>query len=230
MALNRNPPKTKPAPFIHRERLGFVRLYLDDLDALLRFIRSHTSGLVVLGAGKATADEAGDLRSATPTELRKVAIVTNEPPTRVSLEFKDASVTTTEDNDAARELVGQIASLLREHRRWAGGSMLRSFGWTIGGLFYAPLLVLSAVVQIGKGDGGGWAWIVMVAVLLPMTIFLSVASWVSRKRQGGAVVLPINREEDRSRRTGWRVGIVTAIVGALVGALSTLVVQALTGR
>lgn len=230
MALNRNPPKTKPAPFVHRERVGFVRLYLDDLDALLRFMRSHTSGLVVLGAGKATADEAGDLRSATPAELRKVAIVTNEPPTHVSLELKDASVTTTEDNDAARELVGQIASLLREHRRWAGGPWLRSFGWAIGGVVYALLLVLSAVVQIGKGDGGGWAWIVMVALLLPMTVFLSVASWVSRKRQGGAVVLPINREEDRSRRTGWRVGIVTAIVGALVGSVVTLLVQSLTGR
>lgn len=230
MALNRNPPITKPAPFVHRERVGFVRLYLDDLDALLRFMRSHTSGLVVLGAGKATADEAEDLRSATPAELRSVAILLSEPPMRVMLNQKDASVTTTEDSTAAIELSERVASLLKDHRHGAFRQWCRSFGWTLAALIVAGIMILSSIAQFQRGEGGGWSGIIVAAVYVPLGIFLSAVTWRSRSRQGRVTLLPVNREEDRARRTGWRVGIVTAVVGAIVGSTLTLLVQAIAGR
>jgi hypothetical protein len=148
---------------------------------------------------------------------------------RITLHQKEATVSTTEDSNSARELVGQVTSILREHRSRMPGPWLRSFAWAIGGTLYGLVLVLSAVVQFEKGNDG-WFSIVLASVLVPMSLLVSIAAWVSRKRQGGAVVLPVNREEDRSRRTGWRVGVVTSLVGALVGTIATLLIQSLTGH
>jgi hypothetical protein len=229
MVLNRNPPKTKPAPFSLTENVGFVRFYLDDLDTLVRFVRSHANGFVVIGAERATADEANDLRSATPEELRAVTVVSEKPSMAIVLHEKQAVITTTEDSDPARDLVSRTAALVRGHRRGASGPMVRSFGWALGGFFYAILLVATAASLFSKGDGSGWVWVVLSVILVPASLAFSIAVWRWRKRRGGAAIIPMNREEDRSRRTGWRVGLVTTVLGALVGSGLTLAMQYLAG-
>jgi hypothetical protein len=229
MVLNRNPPKTKPAPFSLVESVGFVQFYIDDLDTLIRFVRSNATGLVVVGAGRATADEAEDLRSATPEELRSVTVVSEKPSFAIVLHEKQAVVTTTEDSDAARDLVSRTASLVRGHRRGATGPVARSFGWAILGLLVAALLAASAVAQVTQGSGAAWVSIVVAVIYVSMSLALSIIVWRWRKGRGGATIIPLNRTEDRSRRTGWRVGLVSTVLGALIGSGLTLAVQYLAG-
>src|SRR3954451_923836 len=107
-------------PRSYRRGLGRIKLYLNDLDDLLEYLRRQCKA-VSSQAGEATAENPDDLIEATPRELKSVIVTTSEPALRVNLLRRAADVSTTQTSAEARAMVDDVHGLLRRRRSpWPG--------------------------------------------------------------------------------------------------------------
>lgn len=232
-ALKRQPPppdEPKP-PSDYRRRLGWLRLYLNDLDDLVRYLRDST-GEVGIKAGDATADEPTDLREARKSELRDVRVVTEDPALTVTLGFDRAQVTTTDTSDKTRGIVDNVVNLLASRRarvtiaaRIVALSVV--FVWLGAMGLFALLGTLARAVDANYTSSFPED-IIAGAVLGPVVGFLgSLGILVIVRGTGRAVIVPERRSENRgisrSTRQSLIVGIVVGVVTAVVTAIATYV-------
>lgn len=225
MALTRNPPPTNKPPFELVEPLGFLRLYLDDLDTLLGFLQARAES-VTLSAGRATADAAIDLRAATPAELRSVAIQTHGPNTTIWLSSGRAEMRTADDSEASQALVADFVALTASHRGGQAAAYWNVFaavGW-IGVLLTgigAMLLIfqaLDAAEDWASTPAVGWGAVVLGLI---GAFGLTGLVWRDQKRPGGVTIYPRLRSESRETSAKSRTALITGIIVAIVTAVAT---------
>lgn len=226
MALTRNPPVTRQPAFVLSEPLGFVTLYLDDLEILLSYLRANSAD-VILSAGSAIADEVDDLKSASSEELKRVAIRTVSPAMTVWLSSSNAEVLTTEQSDKAQKLTTGTAALLREHR----GGGLRSFGRSlITGGFVGLLLMAGAIVGMITSETSSVIGLVFLGFGVSIALGLATLLWISTKKTGRGRIRLLRRSEARAAASTLRVQWAIAITAVLVGVLATLIATKLWGN
>lgn len=219
MALERNPPVTTKPPFALAERLGFIQLHLDDLDDLMRLLRSR-SGAVVLAAKNAVADEAEDLRGATSEELASVALRVSDPDMTIWLQRGRARVETSDDSDAAQSLVADTAALLRTRPARFGSAWFAS-------LFAAsPLVILTTVALIVPVLSNPsrtdlfWPVSLILVGVLAFAIWLGTSNWSLARKAGSAKIIPRFRSEIRAN-SGNRQLVWATILAAFFGSVIT---------
>jgi len=203
-------------------------LYLDDLDALVRLLRSR-SREVVVGAGRATADDVMDLQSATPPELAEITVETKNPDVVIRLYRKQASVSTSEDTEDARALVNDAGSILKDHAHAVARSLILHIVVT---LVVAIFWLSSIAGSMAKASDPLSVILlsILLGLVLAFVIFISYAMWQDRVKTGRARVIPMNRSEARQTRSSNGAPLWAALVGAVAGSAVTLVGQSLLGQ
>lgn len=223
--LHRNPPpRDDPRPAEYARSLGTLRLYLNDLDDVARWLRPRTSA-ASLWAGDAIADEPADLRDAAARELRAVRFVTSDPAVVVDLHRSRARASTTDSTDDARALVDDVYRLLRvRHQRRVG--FIQAVRSNALGVFVTAvaLATLFGVLTLT----GSWASGVDVsqlgALLAVAAAFgFAFGTWLIflRVQSGGcAMIIPETRSDQRGftrqARHDWMLGGTTFVLGALL--------------
>ena len=230
MVLNRNPPPARRPLVAYSRSAGFVHLYLDDLETLVRYIGDHCDSLTI-GAGHALAEEPRDLIGATKDELDRLTIQTAEPAVRVVLNKQFAGASTLEDSDQARALVDGITMVLRGHRGGVWRAFLRSARLaTVGVLLVAIGIWAFLIPQTANTPSLAWGSIGMGVVFAVVPVVVSFRGAV----KSGRVTLTLRTHDEVQReRSGTRALAITGILGAAVGSGLTfagqLLAQALAG-
>lgn len=220
MPITRNPPKANKPAFEMVEQLGFVRLYLDDLDEFMRFLRAR-SAHVVLGAGSATADEPEDLKGATSKELAGVTLRTVSPGVQIWLNRDKCTIRTSEDSEAAQALVADSAALLRQHR----GGRAHSFWIDVLRTGILPLVVLAVAWVTTLGIDRDWnaAFAIFVSAIGGWIILFAL-TWNDARKAGAARLVLHSRSEARELNTTTRNLVLVSVLGAIGGAVISAVI------
>ena len=224
MALTRNAPQARRPVFELDERVGFVKLYLDDLNEFVRVLRAR-SGQVVLGAGTATADEPDDLKSATTNELAAITIRTIDPMVVIWLQPHRCLVRTAEDSESAKALVVDSAHLLKQHR----GGFARAAGMHALGSAIVPALILLLSLLAALLGGTPETALTFAFGALGVWIVIFVVSWRETARGGGATLVLQTRANAREANAGSKVLVVATVLATAVGAVMGAVVVFLMG-
>ncbi|MBZ4485958.1 hypothetical protein LQ938_09735 [Microbacterium sp. cx-55] len=230
MVLNRNPPPAKrPSSYFH-ERFGFATLYLDDLDAVERYLSTRCES-VQIAAGRATADSASDLVSATPKELESLRLETRSPAITVTLAPEHSGVATWEDSDRARTLVRDVSALLHGHQ--STGAFILHMGPVA---LLVPLSTLSLLVLVipAFSDPALWnqvlTWTLLVVGFGFLT-WLNVRTISRRWRHGGVLFRRRTRSEvDGARRPNIVLAVVSIASAVAGGAVTAFIQWMLTGE
>lgn len=223
MALIRNPPVTRKPIFSYSENLHFLRLYIDDLDDVMRVLRDRAE-VVVLGAGSATAEEPTDLRGATSDELNGVTIRTENPAIRVWLHQKRASVDTGDSGENSKALVRDVTNMLRQRNAPFGSYLWRRSVWT--GIL--GLIILACGLFSVTNEPQSIALNVLLIVMGLLTgPFLVWINWRASRQAGSVQILLKSRAEARTDRSSAKVIAWTAIGSAFVGGLATAIASIL---
>lgn len=233
VTLKRNPPEPFQRPFSYERPLGGVRLYLDDLEDLLRVAGAPRTAGATLSAGNAEAETVEDLRDATAKELAKLGLVTREPRIEVRLEKRRASVSTAEDSDSAKALVDDVYRLLAERRSYRLlTTPLLPFMVTgvATGIIIGLLIVFTEPPpqpQRNLADNLVIGFQIIAAIgIIGYSVFTSMRRhW----RAGLARLILVRRSERRGVSSDARQKITIAIVTALVVAPVSLLVAVLAG-
>lgn len=210
--------------------LGWVTLYLDDVDGLLEFLRPR-AGKVTLHAGEqSTLDSADDLPGALRDELGRLKIEMSDPLFTVYLEPDRLRLRSIDRSDKAKALGTDIGQYLAQHAssrwdKWKAALRLS--------VFAIPMLVILAIgVAIGIGVVSGSDPIFVVINAISSSILASLIYWcVSRMglQKSGVILKLETREQARTARTarqwkfwGWLGGTLVSsglsgYVGFLVG-------------
>ncbi|SMQ58201.1 hypothetical protein SAMN06295909_0121 [Plantibacter sp. VKM Ac-1784] len=194
-----------------------IRLYRDDVDALLKLIRDKGATAALVSGNNVEMDAGQDISSLSGKELRDLAIKTRNPEFSIDLQPTRARVTSTDGSAVTQAFGTAVIGFLGQHkatgweRVWleisrsrsivlAGTAVLASFvvptTWFFG---LNPFLLLWIFApSIGSG---------MLAALTPGT-----GTWVTRRNRADVY----QRREDR----GWSiVGFIgTTIFGGILGA------------
>lgn len=101
--------------YAYHRTLHFIAVFLDDVDGLLAFLRDNCAS-VELYAGRAIADEADDLLSATRKERRDIKLVAKRPNIVVRLSSAGTYVATKDFTKKSRDIVDDIFDMLGERR------------------------------------------------------------------------------------------------------------------
>jgi hypothetical protein len=226
MVLSRQPPATHTPAFELTHPIGFAILYLDDIDAIHRFL-SQRAETVVLSAGSATADSAEDLVSATKKEVESVAFRTVNPETTLWLSLDRCFARTDDQAPEAQRLTIDVANLVRNDHGGGGVAgfwkLLFTEGWL--GLLLA-VSVIPAMYFSAPKDQWGWG-LGFVIFGVATALFFTVNAWKVWSKRGRAVVIPTKRAEARTSRSSSRAslnsGLLIAIVSVIVSVVLTLV-------
>ncbi|WP_162907098.1 hypothetical protein [Allorhizocola rhizosphaerae] len=193
-------------------RLGFVRLYLDDLDDIVRSL-SERGKPVFLRADDAELDSINDLRNATSKELGGLIIGSRKPRVFVEIRRRQAFVYAMERSDKAISLADDVARLVgRRGTRFPVGHqyVLVFVAFSLGVLAFAPTIFWSDVSIIER------VGVMAVALLLPV---YSVSLYFGVRNRGGAKI----HRTDRAGRIDIRRSWLQMWIGAVIGALVSLV-------
>jgi len=208
-----------------------MRLFLNDLDDLVRLLREQTAE-TGLRAGDATADEPEDLREATRAELRAVQLVTTDP--AVVVRLGDSAVASTVDQgDNARLLVDDICGLLAPRRSRLAA--MRSY-WREAGVITVALglaIVLGiytttlppTTADSQQNRNGTWVVAGLTIGLYAVLVFRSAR----RARRRGYCMIVLERRGERrglSQRT--RLELISGLLGALIAAAVAIAIAVAT--
>lgn len=224
MVLNRNPPPARKPAVRRRDNLGFVTLYLDDLDALLRALHRAEPNYVSIEAGEAVADEASDVKGLTPSELARLQVVTHGPDVQIRLTRRGASITSEGDDTDTHELHDRALSLLQTHKGGAGRFFLSQLvvpGW-LGWLFVAA----GVVTELVAPTIDSWTSWLFIGAGLFFAFFPAITNTRYAATTIGSARLVLRtradaRETTRDSRQRIAELVLTGILGALVGAVLT---------
>jgi hypothetical protein len=115
MALHKN------RPTVHREYLGFVRLWRDDLAEMVAVIAESSNGQPVeiqLG-DEYTVDEIEDLVDYPDQRVEQVTVVAAAGRVRLTLTPVEASISVVEPNLTDRGMVGEVLRIALRRRAWS---------------------------------------------------------------------------------------------------------------
>lgn len=226
MALNRNPPAPERPRYRHDERLGFASLYLDDLDALLRHLRGQCER-VTLYAGRATADHAEDLLSATPREWETVWIETSQPDLHIALQPNMARLVSFEASESARDIVSTVSTILRDHSSPAWIAMSVANGSVV---LVATFIGLAFIVPTSFASTPE-LWNIILTVAIGVALIVAAAIFTGIRlvrviRNGGVWLRKTTRTAATRGKVPIAVAIISAVGAAVAGALATVAAQA----
>lgn len=211
-------------PERHHERsLGFLRLYLDDLDVLHQYLAAKTKE-VEIRAGNRVADEITDLPSANSRLLRDISFETKTPSITVTLARSKAQAETYRADEDGRALLDDVANLLKDEASVSVAFRLLWFR-VVELLVGLALLVLSVGLLV-RGD----LYLAAMAGLACAFALLDPAIMgADRFSKGGVIFTAERRDEVRRSERQRRRELVFALVGTTVGAIvSGIVVYFLT--
>ncbi len=195
-------------------RLGFIRLYLDDIDDIASIL-SMRGKSVHLYAGSAKLDSANDLRNTTSDELANLVFESRKPHVRVEICQQRTIVYALEDTSKAISLADDIARLIaRRATRFPVGhpDIPIVVALSIGLLTSAPTVIwpnVSIIDRIG---------VVTYAVLLPL---LSASFYSLARVTGGAKIYRTDRAGRIDMQRSWRQMWISATIGATISVALT---------
>jgi hypothetical protein len=190
-------------------RLGFVRLYLDDLDDVVRTLSTRGKSIYLM-AGGAELDSVNDLRNATSDELAGVVIGLRKPSVLVEVRRRQAFVYAMEQTNKAVSLADDVARLIgRRGTQLPVGHphILMSVAFSIGLLVSAPVVIWPDVSIVDR--------IAVVAYTISLPI-LSALVYYDARLKGGAKIYRTDRAGRVDIQRSWRQMWIGAAIGAVV--------------
>lgn len=197
----------------HQRGLGFLRLYLDDLDVLHQYLVAHTKE-VEISVGNRVADEINDLATANSRLLRDIGFKTETPSIAITLSRSGAKAQTWDADEDGRSLIDDVARLLKDE---ASALVALRFLWfKVVEVLVGLILLVSSVVLVVRGElfFALMAGSVCVVALLDPALLGS-----DRYGEGGVIFTAERRDEVRRSKRQRRRELVFALVGTTVGAI-----------
>jgi hypothetical protein len=173
------PLRLNPTPRI--ERIGPVRIYLDDLEHLVEEMRKHGKEVKIM-AGNSTADEAEDLRAATRRQLGNVVIQSKGPDVDVFLgrKYRSSCVASIDETTAGHDLMRTVVSLLRvrETDMVLLPEMVTAFLCTYPLVTIIELLFFHFFVEIPQGGARQTIAKIVLSASIPLIMALLSRDWI----------------------------------------------------
>lgn len=222
----------------YRVTLGPARLFLDDVQDIVRYLKKVGStsnpdqpGLevesseqedlfkdgVAIGAVNAIADSVEDLCETTRDELEQVTILHDKPIVQVDLWKYSAEVLVYPNDAASRMIADDIAAFIRDRRRWFSTCRFCLLLFTIG-IVTIPLLV---IVNVGHSHSHWYNNIYVPLLVIGAAIVGTAQDTYNAYRYGTVTIVPSWRKERRILSQQSRQAYVVAILGAVAGSILT---------
>jgi hypothetical protein len=192
---------------------------------------------VELTAGEAVAEEAEDLRDATPRELNDLSIVCTHP--KIAIQFgpqwaRVRGFVEGEDN-GTRNVVDDVARFFRARRTiYVGKRLLTRLGM-LNTVVLVPLLLgtywFLSGTDITTGSRRLALKIYTGFALVAWVVFPLAFDQLIRVRQtGGVIVIPQRRKDahviSSQTKRNIAIGVLSAVVGTILGIAGTLITTA----
>lgn len=222
----------------YRVPLGPARLFLDDVQDIVRYLKkiestSHVEqpGLEVESLAKedlfndgvaiiavnAIADSVEDLRETTHYELEQVTILREKPIVQVDLWKYSAEVLVYPNDADSRAIADDIAAFIRGRRTWISTCRLCLLLVTLG-IVGIPVL---AVINVVHFHGHWYSNIYVPLLAIGAAIVGTVNDTYYAYRYGTVTLLPSWRKEQRILSRQSRQALAVAILAAVAGSIIT---------
>jgi len=214
-----------------RVKLPPVRLYIEDIEALLKLIAEAGSSdsVISLEAKGYRLESTDELTQLGPGTISQLLIRSDRPDITVDLDTDEIVIISREDTPAAAGLVHQLGDALRERKRpfatilVHGASLVTLFiiGTAFFGTCYEMMTRLDSSFEMASAMG---------IACVPFFVLLFRGIWMRNK--GHTIVVPRRRTEQlpfwETQKGKWLDRAITALITAMVSSLATyLIVQAL---
>lgn len=216
MPIERTPPEPEPVPSLYTRRLRSSRIYANDLDALLEFLRKRCDSLTVRVGDHATIRSAAELAEATWSERRDVRIQTSGPSVSVSLAHTGSRIQTDADSQDARSLVDDTYEVLTAWRTLTALFSTYSFLYIFTIAIIPTLIFLPLIYFFGEPGAFPRALVVVFCILFVPFYLLTMIGGLGR-----CAVSDRTRRDARERTGRLAMSFVTALVGGVAGSLLT---------
>lgn len=231
VALNRRPLKRSDRPQTYSRDLGTVKLYIDDLESLQSLLREQCSEVKIFLGDQCEAEQPADIQDATRMELAALRFWARDPATvDICLNDREARATCRSDDARGRELVDDVAELLRLRRcprfrvsRFDGRDA-RAAAMVICIITFFPLLGFT------EGSGGRsvveW-WFAAGSFGLLFLVWSGAVFLGLFGPRSSARVVPERRGDarvwSRERRNYWAIALLGVVVSIVISVASLLI-------
>lgn len=210
--------ETDSENYAYYRPLHFLIVFLDDVDGISAFLRDNCES-VTLHAGRAIADEADDLLSASRKERQDIQIIARRPNVTVRLSSVGTYVATRDFTKKARGMVDDVYDLLSERKTpilmpWKMVAILLSMVlyWAVAG----KVVMSAGVISIVYGPIFYTAMSIAITVFMALFLYRRGRTWLVMRWRRDLTLL------GHELQKGSVLALLSALLGGTVTALLTI--------